>query len=135
MGVSVPRALRALTVRWETWATCTQAHVCSFPSAPMSKWIWVGVVCVQPCEGDHPIKAVSRIKLKYLLGGLGPRESRGVAQAGRQEAQTAEPCGPRWVWDKRTGLLPCEGDPTGFQNSQGFETGLEGQLGCFDRQR
>lgn len=70
MGVSVPRALRALTVRWETWATCTQAHVCSFPSAPTSKWVWVGVVCVQPCEGDHPIKAVSQIKLKYLLGGL-----------------------------------------------------------------
>lgn len=92
-------------------------------------------LCVQPCEGDHPIKAVSQIKLKYLLGGLGPRESRGVAQAGRQEAQTAEPCGPRWVWDKGTRLLPCEGDPTGFQNSQGFETGLEGQLGCFDRQR
>lgn len=27
-------------------------------------------LCAQSCEGDHPIKAVSQIKLKYLLGGL-----------------------------------------------------------------
>lgn len=72
---------------------------------------------------------------------MGPRESRGAAQALPQGAQTAEPRGPRWVWDKGTRLLPCQGDPTGFQNSQEFETGLEGQRGvltgrddCMDSQ-
>lgn len=68
--MSVPRALRAFTVRRETWATCTQAHVCSFQSAPASIGFgWESSLC-PACQGDHPIRAVSQIKLKYLLGGL-----------------------------------------------------------------
>lgn len=79
----------------------------------------------------HPGKAVSQIKLKYLLGGL---QAPGKAGVRPRPCPKELRCAiwPAMSMGQRDKIAPMRGDQDRFQSSQGFEAGLKGQLGCLE---